>query len=393
VAHKYDIVLLGATGYTGQLTAEYLVAHSDASIAIAGRSLKKLNALKRHLSKQTEKEIGVIKVDVSDQASLNRAAKQTKVLVTTVGPFIHSGEPVVRACIQEGAHYLDITGEPEYVDHILRKYHQQAKAAGVAIINCCGFDSIPHDLGVLFALEQIAKRVDGDMEGECLRVKAYVSGSGDYSAGTWHSVVYAMSRYRKYLKQKRYWKAKEKATLKNSNRVFKTDAPVVRFHQQTQSWALPFPTIDADIIMRSAKALPQYGARFDFGHYVLFKNIPNALKSVGMVGGVFTASQFQFSRDWLLNRMQSGDGPTAQQRRNGWFKVYVDVESSQQSLKIEVAGKDPAYGETSKMLAEAALHAASANLPTGVITPSEALGVEYIARLQKAGMEFNVIHE
>lgn len=391
MSRKYDIVLLGATGYTGQLTAEYLAQHASLNIAIAGRSLKRLNALKKRLQRiGSRHEIGLIKADVQDQASLEFMAGQANVVITTVGPYIHYGEPVVRACLQAQSHYLDLSGEPEYVDHIFRKYHTEAQSVGIQIVNCCGFDSVPHDLGVRFALRTLSTKVAGEMEGEYVRVRAYVSGQGDYSGGTWHSLIHAMSHYDRYLKQQKYWR--KKSTLKDTNRVFKKETPLAHYHKGSVSWALPFPTVDTDIIMRSARSLAYYGARFEFGHYVLFKHLPSAIRTGLKVGGIFSAAQFKLTRNLLLSSKKQGDGPSVSQREKGWFNVRVEAHSSQEKVCVDVSGGDPAYGETSKMLAEAGIFVAQNTCSlAGVLTPSEALGDEFIEQLNKAGINFTVV--
>ena len=188
---KYDITLFGATGFTGGLTAEYLLqaqARECFSLALAGRSLKKLNAVKRHLKQQGFdcSEVTLIKADVQQQSSMDSLAAQTRVVISTVGPYVHYGEPLVRACVKQGADYVDLTGEPEFVDFIRRKFHAEAQAKGLRIVNCCGFDSIPHDLGALFAVREMAKHIDADkpleaIQKETLKVQGFVSASADFS--------------------------------------------------------------------------------------------------------------------------------------------------------------------------------------------------------------------
>ena len=182
---KYDIALFGVTGFTGGLTAEYLLQAQQRekfSLALAGRSLNKLNALKRRLKAAGFDcaDVAVIKADVQQQSSIDKLAAQTRVLISTVGPYIQYGEPVVRACVKQGADYVDLTGEPEFVDFVRRKFHGEAQAKNLRIVNCCGFDSIPHDLGVLFAVCAMAKYIDADspaqaIHKETLKVQGFVS--------------------------------------------------------------------------------------------------------------------------------------------------------------------------------------------------------------------------
>jgi short subunit dehydrogenase-like uncharacterized protein len=152
---KYDIVLYGATGFTGGLVAEYLASHQESEKikwAIAGRSIPKLEAVRNRIITKypSASKIDLIVADSSNPAQLNDMCANAKILVTTVGPYAFYGEPLVKACVENGTHYLDITGEPEFVKEILHKYDDQAKANNALIISCCGFDSIPADAGAYF---------------------------------------------------------------------------------------------------------------------------------------------------------------------------------------------------------------------------------------------------
>lgn len=403
---KYDITLFGATGFTGGLTAEYLLqaqARENFSLALAGRSLKKLNAVKRHLKQQGFNcdEVAVIKADVQQQSSMDSLAAQTRVVISTVGPYIHYGEPLVRACVKQGADYVDLTGEPEFVDFIRRKFHDEAQTKGLRIVNCCGFDSVPHDLGALFAVREMAKHIDADkpleaVRKEALKVQGFVSASADFSGGTWHSAVNAMARYTKYLREQRYWKKHTPAAYPHSGRVIKALPMDVRYQESLQAWSLPFPSIDPQIVLRSAEALEDYGARFEYGHNVLFKRLPKALASTAAASGVFALAQLKLSRKWLLALKDQGQGPNEKTRGAAWFKVVMQVQASQHFLQAEISGGDPGYTETAKMLAESALCLAldeRENTYTGVITPAVAMGSHLITRLQRADMIFKVVEE
>ena len=151
---EYDVVVFGATGFTGALTAEYLSAAAGAGRwAIAGRSREKLDALRERLSA----DVPVIVADVGDPASLRAMAESTRVVITTVGPYIHYGEPVVAACAAAGTHYVDLTGEPEFVDLMWLRHHDQARRTGAKLVHSCGFDSIPYDLGALYTVDRAAR--------------------------------------------------------------------------------------------------------------------------------------------------------------------------------------------------------------------------------------------
>ena len=241
---KYDIVLFGATGFTGRLTAEYLVkaqTREDFTWAIAGRSLKKLNALKRQLHEIAPKaHVGVIKADIEQLASLNAMTAQCRVLMTTVGPYIQYGEPVVRACIEQSAHYVDLTGEPEFVDRLRHKFDKKARSSKLKIVNSCGFDSIPHDLGALFTINELGKHIDADNPAEAtaresIKLEGFVKASADFSGGTWHSAINAFSRYRKYLKEQSYWKKKEAQAYPQDQRLVKAVRMDVSYRDSLQA--------------------------------------------------------------------------------------------------------------------------------------------------------------
>ena len=192
----YDIVAFGATGFTGKLVAQYLAASEESfRWAIAGRSADKLAAVKDELG--LSDEVGVIEADSGDPASLAAMAEQTRVVLTTVGPFQKYGEPVVAACVASGTDYVDITGEPEFVNDLIRRHDEPARDAGVHIVNCCGFDSIPHDLGAYMMVQELHKLSNGSP----VRLEGFVSASGKFSGGTWQSAVNAMGRARQQLKR------------------------------------------------------------------------------------------------------------------------------------------------------------------------------------------------
>lgn len=155
-----DVTLFGATGFTGGLTADYLGAHIPAgkSWAIAGRNATKLKAVADRIEQLGGVAPKIIEADIADATSMKALAEQTRVLITTVGPYLQHGEPAVKACAEAGTHYVDLTGEPEFVDKMWLKYNDIAKASGAKIVHACGFDSIPYDLGVLFTVEQLPEK-------------------------------------------------------------------------------------------------------------------------------------------------------------------------------------------------------------------------------------------
>jgi short subunit dehydrogenase-like uncharacterized protein len=392
---QYDITVFGATGFTGKLTIEYLAKHAPKlKLAIAGRDQNKLLALKNELVAldRRNEQIGVEIASIDDEASMANLAEKTQVLATTVGPYMHYGEAAVKACADKGTDYLDLTGEPEFVDTMYRKYDTVARATKARIIHCCGFDSIPHDLGVLYAVQQLNEQVD-DMVRKKVVVNGYVRAGGKISGGTWHSAVNAFSRMTKTLSPKQSWMNLTRGKEIDGRRII-TAKPVIFYHRKLKSWAVPFPTIDGQVVRRSAELFEQYGRNFTYGHNVLVKNLPKVLMGLSGVSAIMALSQFNWTKQKLLDWMPQGEGPTMSERERAWFKVVIRARCDSHSVMATVKGGDPGYGETSKMLAESAItlvkdrdHLESVY---GVLTPAAAMGNHLIDRLQDAGIRFSV---
>lgn len=377
----YDIVAFGATGFTGGLTAEYLAAHAPEGTrwAVAGRSESRLRSIVERLAGSPRPPAGFVVADVGDEASLRRMAASARVLTTTVGPFDVYGEGVVRACVEEGTDYLDITGEPAFVDRTVERYHDEAERRGVKIVSCCGFDSIPHDLGVLFTIDQLPRGVPMTVEG-------FVSSRGTFSGGTWHSAVRAFADARANLR------SRKRAMRGESSRRVRGVRGRVRYEPEIGGWAAPLPTIDPQVVLRSARILEDYGPDFAYGHYVRVKKLPTLVAGAAFVGGVFALAQLPPTRALLLKVKDPGEGPSEEQRARAWFRVTFLAKAEGRTVVTEVSGGDPGYGETSKMLAESALCLAFERGRTpphsGVITPAAAMGRPLIERLQRAGIAF-----
>jgi short subunit dehydrogenase-like uncharacterized protein len=375
----HDVVVFGATGYTGALTAEYLAAHAGEQTrwALAGRNRGKLEALRERLGVDVE----LLHADIGDEASLRQVAESARVVITTVGPYIDYGEPLVAACAAAGTDYVDLTGEPEFVDRMYVRHHETAARSGARIVHACGFDSIPHDLGVLFTVEQLP-------EGVPLSVRGLVRAGGRPSGGTFASALTAFSRLRQTQQAAR--ERREVEPRGNGRRVRAGD---LKPRREEGLWALPFPTIDPQIIQRSARALDRYGPDFSYAHFFAVRKAPVAAGFVAGSAALFTAAQVPPLRSALLGRLPAGQGPTPEQREKGWFKVRFVGEGGGRRVVTEVAGGDPGYGETSKMLAESALCLAHDDLPqtAGQVTTAVAMGDALVERLQRAGITFTLL--
>ena len=380
---QHDIVLFGATGFTGGLTAEYLAANAGEGTrwALAGRSLQKLEDVRRRLG-DGGAEVPLIEADVNDPASIRALAESTRVVITTVGPYIHYGEPMVAACAAAGTDYVDLTGEPEFVDLMWLRYHAEAQRTGARLVHSCGFDSIPYDLGALYTVERLP-------EGVPIKLEGFVRAGGKPSGGTYHSAVHAMGRLRHSVRV-----ARERRSSEERPQGRRIRAVPGKPHRDDSAggWVLPFPTIDPQTVVRSAAALDRYGPDFSYSHYLVAKQLPVLAGIVGGAGGLIALAQLAPTRNLLLKLMDPGHGPSPEQRKKAWFKVRIVGDGGGERVVTEVSGGDPGYGETSKMLAESALCLANDQLPdtAGQVTPAVAMGDVLIARLQRAGIRFEV---
>jgi short subunit dehydrogenase-like uncharacterized protein len=393
---KFDLVLFGATGFTGKLTAEYLArARTVRPLrwALAGRNREKLEAVRREISTLAPggAQVEIVIADSNDDNALAALAASTRVVATTVGPYIRHGEPLVRACVEQGADYVDLTGEPEFVDNMIERYGSLAEQKRVKIVNACGFDSIPHDLGAYFTLKALEARLAAHERGKVpVTIEGFVRASGSFSGGTWHSAVTAMGRFREYQKQRKQRSARL-PTVGEGRQVGATSSRV-RYRPEVKAWGVPMPTIDPLVVRRSARLLPEYGPDFRYGHFLAQKRLGSVVGLALGVGTVFTLAQFGPTRSLLLKVRDSGEGPSEEQRQKAFFKVTFVGRAAGHEVLCEVRGGDPGYGETAKMLSESALALAfdAERLPRiyGVVPPAAAFGMPLIERLTRAGIVF-----
>lgn len=383
-AREYDVVLVGATGFTGGLVADYLARRmpSEARWAIAGRNATKLAAVRDRLG-PAARDVGLLHVDVTETESVQTIAGSTRVLVTTVGPYLLHGEPLVAACASTGTHYLDLTGEEEFVDRMFLGYHQRAVDSGARLVHSCGFDSIPYDLGAYFTLGHLPEHV-------AVQLAGYVQAHGSISGGTYQSAIIAMSR----LRSGRQVAAQRKRT---EERVAGRRVRAVsgRPHRvgELDAWAVPLPTIDPVTVVRTARVLPRYGPDFSYAHYAAVKRLPTIALAAAGLGAVVGLAQIPPARRFLLGRVAAGSGPSLKRRAESWFRVRFVGTGGGARVVTEVRGGDPGYGATAAILAESALCLAFDDLPdtSGQVTPAVAMGQPLIDRLVGAGISFEVL--
>ncbi len=389
-SRELALVLFGATGFTGRLTARYLAGrYGGESFAwgIAGRDPKKLDALHRELVAldQSAERVVKIQADLGNPQSLRAMASRARVVATTAGPFARFGEPVLAACVDEGADYTDITGEPDYVKMTMDRYDERAKEAGVRVVSCCGFDSIPHDMGVYYTVKQLPSDVPITVEG-------FVRARGGMSGGTWTSAIEAFGDARRTLSARRH---RRPSPRHEGGRKVGSVRGSVRYERAIRRWVAPLPTIDPQVVKRSARMLDVYGPDFRYGHYVTFKRLPMLVGTGVGLSAVILLSQAKPTRELLLRARQSGAGPTEEEMARGWFEVRFLARAGGTRLETRVRGGDPGYGDTAKMLGESTVCLAldRAMLPerAGVLTTASAMGDALLPRLEDAGIHFETL--
>ncbi len=382
-----DVVLLGATGFTGALTAEYLAEHGPAGLrwALAGRNRSKLEAVRDRLAQldPTLAELELIEADSGDRSSLDALAARTRVVITTVGPYQQFGEPLVAACAEAGTDYVDLTGEPEFVDRMYVAHHRTAQASGARIVHACGFDSIPHDLGAFYTVEKLAAKGP-------VAVRGVVRAGGMPSGGTFHSALGAFSRARQ---MREAMVARRKVEPRPEGRSSRAVAGKPGRDKVLGYWLVPLPTIDPFVVARSGAALPAYGPRFTYSHFAGTKTLRYAAGGALGASTIAVAAQVPPLKNLLLSRVKQGDGPDPARRAKSWFTVEFIGEGDGRTVHTRVSGGDPGYDETAKMLAESALCLAFDDNPetAGSVTTAQAMGQNLLARLVAAGIRFETL--
>jgi short subunit dehydrogenase-like uncharacterized protein len=383
---KYDIVVFGASGYTGRLVAEYLqeeYANTALKWAMAGRSLDKLASVRTALG--IPDSVDLVSVDSDDAASVGQMVSDCKVVITTVGPYQLYGEELIKQCAEQGTDYVDLSGEPSWMHETIGQHSAAAKASGARIVHSCGFDSIPFDLGV-YCLQQHAITQTGK---PITTVKGRVRAmNGTFSGGTIASLRATMASARA-----------NPAIIKVLTNPFaltegftgpeQPTGAAPQYDEELNSWSAPFvmAAINTKNIHRSNFLMGhQYGEDFRYDE-MLFTGDGEQ----GKAAAEYVAKDDSIGKSDL----QPGDGPTKEERENGNYDAIFAGQNCEGELMISsVQGdRDPGYGSTSKMLAEAAICLLeNPTLATGGLwTPAAAMGQALIDRLQAhAGLTFQI---
>ncbi|WP_210502939.1 saccharopine dehydrogenase family protein [Nocardioides xinjiangensis] len=384
-ARDLDIVLFGATGFTGGLTADYLAAHAPAGLrwAIAGRNAAKLEGVRRRLGAGAAEQVEVLVADSTDAAALADIARRTRVVVTTIGPYLEHGAPLVAACAEAGTDYLDLTGEPEFVDRMFLEHHRTAERTGSRLVHACGFDSVPHDLGAYFTVQQLPAD-------QPITLRGVVRSGGTFSGGTFHS---ALNQFARGKEMKKAHAARRRAEARPEGRSSRAVGGKPHRDPVLGYWLLPLPTIDPMVVARSGAALEAYGPRFRYSHWAGTKTLRFAAGGALGVGALAAAAQVGPLRELLRSKVPQGTGPDEGKRARSWFTVDFVGEGGGRTVRTRVSGGDPGYTGTAKMLSEAALCLALDDNPVtaGQVTTAQAMGDALLARLQAAGIRFETV--
>jgi short subunit dehydrogenase-like uncharacterized protein len=407
-SHDYDIVIFGATSFVGEILSRYMLAQypkgDELKWAIAGRSDTKLQTLKSTFGTAGE-HISTLIADASDDAALLKLCESTKVVISTVGPYALYGEPMIRACVTVGTDYCDLTGEVQWIAKMLERYEDAAKSSGARIVNSCGFDSMPSDLGVYF-LQQQAKEKLGQ---RCSTVKMRVKGmKGAASGGTVASMtnifkeVVTDSALRKTLA--------DPYAICPPNHGFtvkQNSMTIPQYDNDFGSWVAPFvmAIINTRIVYRSNALVDGgYGHDFTYDEAMLTgKGLVGGsiAAAVGAgLGGFVMAAVIPPSR-WVMEKFilpKPGEGPSPRAQEEGFYDLrFYGKTASGDEIRCKVIGdQDPGYGSTGKMLGQAAAclvqDMGKDKKAGGFWTPASIFGDKLISRLQeKAGLSFEVI--
>ncbi|MEM6804189.1 MAG: saccharopine dehydrogenase NADP-binding domain-containing protein [Bacteroidota bacterium] len=399
---EFEVVILGASGFTGRLVAEYLLKqyslNKDLKWAIAGRNQSKLEGIRKELGNE---EIPILVADSLDKEAMYKLASQTQVLCTTVGPYAKYGDLAVEACIANGTHYCDLTGEVQWIRKMIDTHYDAAKAAKVKITHCCGFDSVPSDMGVFFLQKEANEKYGAYCEEIKLGLKA---AAGGMSGGTYASLSNVMEEAQK---DKSIWKVLANPYGLNPAKEMSgpdgKDLRGVKYDEDFKSWKSPFimAAINTKVVRRShaLKGYP-YGKDFRYDEFTLtgdgFGGRMKGFGSIIPLAIMGAAKPGSFLKKVVDNRLpKPGEGPDKEKRENGFFNFSILGKLKDGKLiKGKVKGdRDPGYGSTSKMLGEAAVCLAKDELPDsfGVITPSVSMGNAFLKRLEaNSGLTFEV---
>jgi len=402
----YDLVVFGATSFVGKILSRYLFetcgTGQSVNWAIAGRSSAKLDALKAELGSGAE-NLPVIVADAADEDAMRSLCEQTRVVISTVGPYALYGEPLVKACATTGTDYCDLTGEVHWIRRMISKYEEQAQESGARIVHCCGFDSIPSDMGVWF-LQKNAEEVFGE---PCQSVRMRVKvAKGGLSGGTFASMINVAKEAAADPKLRK--ELANPFSLCPPEHRSQTRQPALKsaeFDRDFNAWLAPFvmSTINTRVVHRSnALQSARYGKEFTYDEAMMTgRGSKGRLTAYGVTAALGTfvmASAIKPSR-WLVEKLvpEPGQGPSQEDQDKGFYDLrFIGRTADDKAIITKVTGdRDPGYGSTGKMLGQAGLCLAfdiKDDVAGGFWTPASAMNGKLIERLTShAGLTFEVL--
>ena len=387
-----DIVVYGATGFTGKLCAKYLSENSvDLNWAIAGRNKEKLEELKKELSL----DVDIFIAESNDEKALDNITKNTKVVLSTAGPFHRYSSNLVKSCVKNSSDYVDITGEFFWIREMIDLHHEEASSKGVRIIPACGYDSIPSDLGTFFSSTKIKEPIK--------RIESFHAGQGGVSGGTTET-GFSMGDLKLGKKMNDPFVLNPEKSVSNEQKLLSSDSVGIKKNNLIESWTGPFimAVSNTRVVRRSAALLELnqegYGVNFTYQEHAFYKKFRTALlvTFVTLLFGLILSTPIRKLVRPLLPK--PGEGPSEETMENGFIDSFFTAELDNGEKKLfRVHGKgDPGYKVTSKFVCESALTLVKdrENLPGGneyggVLTPASGLGQPLIDRLSSNGVHFD----
>lgn len=387
----YDIVIYGATGFTGKLCAKYLSENTnDINWAIAGRNKEKLEDVKKEFSL----DVDIFIAESNDEKALDNITQNTKVVLSTAGPFHRYSSNLVKSCVKNSSDYVDITGEFFWIREMIDLHHEEASSKGVRIVPACGYDSIPSDLGTFFASTKINEPIK--------RIESFHAGQGGVSGGTTET-GFSMGDLKLGKKMNDPFVLNPEKSVSKEQKLLGSDSIGLKKNNLINSWTGPFimAVSNTRVVRRSAALLELnqegYGVNFTYQEHAFYKKFSTALlvTFVTLLFGLILSTPLRKLVRPLLPK--PGEGPSKETMENGFFDSFfsAEVDSGEKKL-FRVHGKgDPGYKVTSKFVCESALTLIKERkkLPGGqgyggVLTPASGLGQPLIDRLSSNGVNF-----
>jgi short subunit dehydrogenase-like uncharacterized protein len=386
-----DIIIYGATGFTGQLCVKYFQSlETTAKWAIAGRNQEKL----RKVAEENLAEVEILIADSHDEVALDNLTLRAKVILSTAGPFHRYGSKLVASCVKNNTHYVDITGENFWVKGLIENHHEEAARKGIRIIPSCGFDSIPSDLGTFFAAKSLGKPIK--------RIESFHSYEGGASGGTLET-MFSMGELDLGDDLTNPFLLNPEDSYSNEQKQLSGDRVGISKKPEIKAWSGPFimATANTRVVRRSEALLAlrqeSYGSNFTYQEHAYHKSWLSAVSSLLLTGLSVLVLLSPLKRLVKPFLPKPGEGPSETVQENGWFdcKFIAESEDGMKSV-FNMHGKgDPGYKVTSKLVSECALCLMedADSLPGGseyggVLTSASGLGQPLISRLKKVGITF-----